>query len=308
MIPYRMKKNKKVWVAGAAGQLGTAIQELACKEFPWLEILPTTRADMDYTNIEEITTYLNSHRPDIMVNCIAYTNVDGAEKEFEIAKEANATIPAMISYVLDQENLPLIHISTDHIFGGDGRHKGTPFSEDSTPSPANAYALTKYLGEYALTMFEPPLYILRTSWLYGPESWQNKSFYKSIRRKALDGGPLKVVTDEVSTPTSVFTLARVILNIASIYGTEEEIPMGIYNVCDKGKASRHTFAKEIVSLDSKTAQLEVGKCLQADLNLPARRPQYSKLDTKKIEQYFPHLIRPWQEALQEIYNYDNPKK
>ena len=303
-----MKTSKKVWVAGAAGQLGTAIQEIAKKEFPWLEILPTTRTDMDYTKIEEIVTYLNSYRPEIMVNCIAYTNVDGAETEYEAAKESNATIPAMISYVLDQENLPLIHVSTDHIFGGDGRQVGTPFSEESTPSPANAYALTKYLGEYALTMFEPPLYILRTSWLYGPESWRNKSFYKSIRCKALEGGLLKVVTDEVSAPTSVFTLARVILTIASHYGSEKELPMGIYNVCDKGEASRHTFAKAIVALDPQTAKIKVEKCRQADLKLPARRPQYSKLATQKIEQYLPKLIRPWQDALKEIYHYDNPKQ
>lgn len=303
-----MKTNKKVWVAGASGQLGTAIQELVLKEFPWLEILPTSRGDMDYTNIEDITAYLNSHRPDIMVNCIAYTNVDDAESEYEVAKEANATIPAVISYVLDQENLPLIHISTDHIFGGDGRHIGVPFSEESTPSPANAYALTKYLGEYALTMFEPPLYILRTSWLYGPESWRNKSFYKSIRRKALEGGPLRVVTDEVSVPTSVFTLARVILFIASHYGSEGELPIGIYNVCDRGEASRYTFAKEIIALDPRTRELRVEKCRQADLKLPARRPEYSKLATDKIEQYFPQLIRPWQEALREIFYYDNPRQ
>lgn len=302
------RSSKRVWVAGASGLLGTAIQEIAKKEFPWLDILPTTRTDMDYTNIEEIVAHLNSHRPEIMVNCIAYTNVDGAESEYEVAKEVNATIPAMISYVLDQENLPLIHISTDYIFGGDGRRVGTPFSEESAPSPANAYALTKYLGEYALTMFEPPLYILRSSWLYGPESWQHKSFYKSIRHKAAEGEPLKVVTDEVSAPTSVFTLARVILSIATLYGSDKELPMGIYNVCDKGEASRHTFAKAIVALDPQTARQKVGKCRQSDLNLPARRPQYSKLATQKIEQYLPQLIRPWQEALREIYHYDNPKQ
>lgn len=307
-----MTRSKKVWVAGAAGQLGTAIQSIAKGEFPWLEILPTTRADMDYTSPVEIAAFFRENRPDIAVNCIAYTNVDGAEKEYEIAKVANATIPATISSMLAQEHLPLIHVSTDHVFGGDKRQVGTPFTEEGTPSPANAYALSKYLGEYATGLFEVPLYLLRTAWLYGPESWKNKSFYKSIRRKALEegvhGGTLRVVTDEISTPTSVFTLARVILSIATLYGSEEELPVGVYHVCDKGEASRHAFAEAIVALDPRTAHLKVEECLQEDLSLPARRPQYSKLETKKIEHYFPTLIRPWQEALREIYHYDNPKQ
>lgn len=294
---------KKVWLTGANGLLGTAIKEIASKEYPHLTLLPTTREMLDYADGEDVYSFIEEEQPDLMVNCIAFTNVDGAESQYQEALHANASIPFALATSLGK--VPLIHVSTDHIFGGNGDLRREPYRESDAPMPANRYALSKLIGEQGLRWHKANSYILRTAWLYGPESWPNKSFYKSIRRNALQGNPLKVVTDEVSTPTSIFTLARVILSIADAWGGEGQLPYGTYHVTDLGEASRHTFAEAIVALSPETRKMSVARCLQSDLSLPAHRPHYSKLATTKIEGYLPHLMRDWRETLQEIHNYDN---
>lgn len=302
------RSKKKVWVAGASGQLGTAILHIAQQEYPDIEVIATARGDLDYADSEAVGDFLFQHRPTAMVNCIAYTDVDEAETDFDTAKDANATIPSMLAYALDIESIPMIHIGTDHIFGGNASTRTQPYDEACTPCPANAYAQSKYLGEYGMTLFGPPYYILRTSWLYSPESWGFKSFYRSVLKWARESNTLRVVTDEVSAPTSAFTLARVILSIVMRYGSDKALPTGVYHVTDKGQASRYDLAKEIMLLDPTTSGIEITECVQSDFSLPAHRPQYSKLATDKVEQFLPHLIRPWEEALQEIYQYDYTKQ
>lgn len=293
-------RSKRVWLTGAKGLLGTAIQEVARKHYPELEILPTTRETLNYASEEEIADFVAKNQPDIVVNCIAFTNVDAAESQYDEALLANTSIPLALANALG--TIPLIHISTDHIFGGDRTPRKEPYKEEDIPMPANRYALTKLFGEYAVHYHKQNAYILRTSWLYGPAKWQHKSFYKSILSNAQAGKPLRVVTDEVSTPTSVFTLAEVILEIAS--EKQGQLPFGIYHVADVGPASRHTLASKIVELLPPDTLVTVGKCTQADWALPAFRPHFSALSTEKIAHFYPTLIRPWQERLQEIYNYD----
>lgn len=293
-------RSKRVWLTGAKGLLGTAIQEVARKHYPELEILPTTRETLNYSSEEEIADFVAKNQPDIVVNCIAFTNVDAAESQYSEALLANTSIPLALANALG--TIPLIHISTDHIFGGDRTPRKEPYREEDIPMPANRYALTKLIGEYAVHYHKQNAYILRTSWLYGPAKWPHKSFYKSILSNAQAGKPLRVVTDEVSTPTSVFTLAEVILEIAS--EKQGQLPFGIYHVADVGPASRHTFASKIVELLPPDTLVTVGKCTQADWALPAFRPHFSALSTEKITHFYPTLIRPWQERLQEIYNYD----
>ncbi|MDO5016862.1 MAG: NAD(P)-dependent oxidoreductase [Porphyromonas sp.] len=297
-------KRKRVWLTGANGQLGTAIQRTAPTEAPELQIIGTTRKEVDLSSPAEVARFAETHRIDVVVNCVAYTNVDAAERQSADAVYANVAIPHILGSIAQAKGLPLIHVSTDHIFGKGATDRSLPYTEEETPDPANTYGLTKYLGEYALQSVTSALYILRTSWLYSPVSWGHKSFYKSILGKALEGGSLRVVTDEVSAPTSAITLAQVILRIAVDSGTEAAPPYGVYHITDLGEASRHTFAKAIAALHPVTAERTVAECLQSDLQLPAPRPRYSKLDTAKIAQYYPQLFRPWQERLQEVYQYD----
>lgn len=293
-------KSKRVWLTGAHGLLGTAIQEVARKHYPELEILPTTRETLNYSSEEEVAQFVTNQQPDIVVNCIAFTNVDMAESQYSEALLANTSIPLALANTLGK--IPLIHISTDHIFGGDRTPRKECYKEEDIPMPSNRYALTKLIGEYAVQYHKRNAYILRTSWLYGPAKWQHKSFYKSILSNAQAGKALRVVTDEVSTPTSVFTLAEVILEIAS--QRHGHLPFGTYHVADIGQVSRHTFASKIVELLPPKTLVTVGKCTQADWALPAFRPHFSALSTEKIAHFYPTLIRPWEERLQEIYNYD----
>lgn len=300
--------SKKVWITGANGQLAHSITEVAKREAPFLSFLASTRDTLRHDDPKALEQFIATHRPDFLVNCIAYTQVDIAETHYHEATLSNSTIPFHLANAVAKAGIPMIHIGTDHIFGGNGATRQYPYSEEDTPSPANAYALTKLLGEAALQLTTATYYTLRTSWLYAPAVWGHANFYSSIRAKATKGQPLSVVTDEVSAPTSALTLARVILQIIKDFGTPQALPTGTYHVTDMGEASRYDFAQAILALSPDTAHIEIKKIAQQHLALPAHRPQYSKLSTEHIQQYYPTLIRPWKEALQEIYQYDNQSR
>lgn len=298
------KGIRNIWIAGAAGQLGTAVRDQFGRDARF-NIFTTERGDIDWKDERTVLGIAEALEPAFLINCIAYTDVDGAETHQAEAMEANYKLVQEMAFANLEHTLPIIHISTDHVFGGFGKIHQQPFTEEDFPAPANYYGLTKYLGEFWLHDFDPQTYILRTSWLYGPQDWAKKNFYKSIHQAGLKGGPLRVVEDEVGSPTSTFTLARVIYQIVLDYETPQQLPFGIYHVADEGEVSRYDFAREILSLDPRTKDVEITPCKQADLNLPAPRPYYSALSTHKIQNYYPHLIRPWQKALKEVYDFDN---
>lgn len=299
------KVMKKVWLTGANGQLGTTIQKLG-KEWD-IEFILTTHQDLDLTSTDAVAQFYQQHKPDFLINTVAFTNVDAAENQPEAAKEINTDIALNLARLAECFGMVFIHIGTDHIFGGFGNKRTDAYREEDQPIPANVYGLTKYLADFALQSQSSDLkyYILRTSWLYAPQDWARKNFYKSILQAGLRGDSLRVVEDEVGTPTSTLTLARVILSIIEDYGTDKQLPLGTYHIADKGEVSRYDFAREILKLNPRTQAVEINPCLQSDLDLPAKRPHYSALDTTKIQEYYPELIRPWHEALREVYDIDN---
>lgn len=293
-----MSKPLRIWLTGSTGQLGTALLRLfpSGKTHTWLT---TTRAEVDLNHFDVVTSYLADTQPDLIVNAAAYTAVDQAERERDMAHRLNAELPGLLG---KSANCPLIHISTDYVFGGsDNERSGTPYRETEPPHPANWYGETKAEGEKRLLSTSSDSYILRTSWLYGPTTW-GKSFYKSIRTNALAGKTLRIVDDEIGTPTSTLTLSRVIMSLISTYGTPQQVPYGIYHVSDLGECSRYRFAQAIVALDPKTKETPSSPCKQDDLGLPAHRPHYSALDSSKIARYFPQHFQPWEKALQEVYD------
>lgn len=295
-----MNSPLRIWLTGATGQLGTALQRLfpSSSSHIWLT---KSRAELDLTELDKVALFIENENPDLIINAAAYTAVDRAESEQEIAFRLNAELPELLA----KSGKPLVHISTDHVFGSKAYPTATrPYREADALQPVNYYGKTKAEGEARIRQQATEYYIFRTSWLYGPMAW-GASFYKSIRTNALEGSPIQVVTDEVGTPTSTFTLARLLMATIQKLSTTAPLPFGTYHASDLGETSRFLFAQEILALDPQTAKLPCRPCLQKDRPSPALRPHYSALDTQLLQSYFPSLFKPWKQALREIYQLEN---
>lgn len=299
---------RKVWLTGARGQLGQALLHLypSLKELgaEWIE----GYGRVDISNDRELKSFLQHEQPDIIINAAAFTNVDRAGAELLQSYRTNAeAVRTMARYCVERKRL-LLQVSTDYLFGGAGV---APFSEEQPPYPINIYGATKALGEAYIeeemhsTTAEHRYYILRTAWLYGPSRF-GQNFYTTIRHKALQGEALRVVQDEIGSPTSTLTLARIIFAFLEAYcNSDHPLPYGTYHAVDAGTTSRYEWAKAIVALDPKTASIAITPILSKELPpRPAERPHNTSLCNDKLKQILPHLIRPWQEALQEVYYLD----
>ena len=293
--------KKRVWLPGAGGQLGNALTR-HFGDHPEIKWIPTTRDQLNLNYEEDIRKFFALYRPDVVVNAAAFTHVDGAEVNHSDALQLNAKVPAILAELCADSGSVLIQISTDHIFGGDLSKSGEEaYSETDNPSPANYYGETKLQGEETIRETMERYYILRTAWLYSP---YGHNFYKSIRRKALEGVPFRVVTDEIGSPSSAITLAETVVDFILRLGTEQEIPYGIYNCVNRGSVSRYEFARAILDLDPDTRELEILSCLQEDLQSAADRPKFASLSMHKMERYAPEVVKDWREALQEVYDTD----
>lgn len=298
-----MAKLKKVLLLGANGQLGTALQKLYPNpEIYGFEWLPSTRKDCDLIDNNKLAKYLEKVSPDIIVNAAAYTNVDGAENDQEICNLVNFSVPSTIQLYCDIMERHLIHISTDFVFGGTPK---ASFVETDEHAPLNVYGFTKSKADKTLMENgKEYVYILRTSWLYGPRAW-GKSFYKSIMDRAEAGGALKVVTDEVGSPTSTISLSRVIFRIITDLISGNPLPCGTYHCADEGSVSRFDFAKAIIELDSQTKEVPISEITSDELPPRAAvRPKNSTLNCDKLKYHYPDLVRPWEEGLKTVYSID----
>lgn len=297
-----MKKLKKVLLTGANGQLGTALQKLyphpELQGFKWL---PITRKDLDLSKFDDLQGYLKKVAPDLIVNAAAFTNVDAAEDADE-AFMINRMLPSILCLYCYDHDKHLIHISTDYVFGGKAK---SSFVETDEHNPLNYYGTSKsQVDKVLMKNGEGYVHILRTSWLYGPRAW-GKSFYKSIRDKALLGDPLKVVEDEVGSPTSTISLSKVIYRIIVEHFKGTPLPWGTYHCADEGSVSRYEFAKAIVALDPHTKEVPITPITSDELPpRAAARPKNSTLDCSKLKSYFPELVRPWKEGLNIVYSMD----
>lgn len=263
----------KILVTGANGMLG---QDLC----PILEdvgafVIETDIDTLDITKPEDVNNILTETRPDMVIHCAAYTNVDRAEEDFETAKLINVTGTENVAKVCGKLDIPLIYISTDYVFDGT---KKAPYTPDDTPNPINNYGLTKLQGEEAVKKYCEKYYIARTSWLYGH---YGKNFVETMISKAAQ--PLKVVEDQIGCPTWTVELANGILRLL-------QKPYGTYHVCGSGSTSWYGFAQEIFKQSGLDVNLE--PCRTEDFPRPAKRPEYSVMANDK-------LCRNWQAALQD---------
>ena len=256
----------KILVTGANGMLG---QDLC----PILEdygafVIETDKDTLDFTDFSMTEKVLKDIRPDLVIHCGAYTNVDKAEEDIETARSVNSVGTENIAKICGQLGIIPVYISTDYVFDGS---KNTPYTPQDEPNPVNNYGLTKLEGENAVKKYCEKYYIARTSWLYGHHG---KNF---------------VVDDQIGCPTWTVELANGIVKLLSK-------PCGIYHVCGSDYTSWYGFAKEIFRLENKDVNLI--PCKTEEFPRPAKRPAYSVMENN-------NLCRNWREALKDYLDLRN---
>ena len=274
----------KIIVIGASGQLGNCLQWVAKeKNIDNIYFLPSTIANiLDPAGLQAIFA---QYQPQYCINCAAYTAVDKAEDEIEIARQGNREGVANLSQVCGTYNTTLIHISTDFVFSG---KEYLPLSENHTPAPVNIYGLTKLEGEQAIPAYLPNYFILRTSWLY---SEFGNNFVKTMLRFGKERDELRVIWDQVGTPTYAIDLAACILHLIQTQNQQ----YGIYHYSNEGVASWYDFALAIFDLSQTTVKVILVRT--AEYVTKATRPAYSVMDKAKIKSNLQIEIPYWRDSL-----------
>jgi dTDP-4-dehydrorhamnose reductase len=275
----------KYAVLGAAGQLGRDL-------LPRLpgEAVPLTRADADLTDPASLRAALERVRPDVVVNCAAYNFVDRAESEPEAAFRVNAWAVRDLAGVCRDLGCLLVHFSTDYVFGLDDSRR-TPYLETDAPGPVSAYGLSKLVGEYLVRALCPRHLLIRTCGLYGVWGVGGKggNFVETMLRLAGEGRPLRVVADQVCTPSYAADVA------AGAAALIESGRTGLYHLTSGGSCSWHEFADAIFTLAGVRADLT--PITSREYGAAARRPAYSVLDGGAAARAGAGPLRPWREAL-----------
>ncbi len=277
-----------ILVTGGQGQLGTALQELAGEyglyHFTFIDI-----RELDLTDNVSIARFMNNNRFDGIINCAAYTAVDRAESEPQLASILNSGVPQQLAGIARQKGQWMIHISTDYVFDGQNHR---PYVESDPTNPDSEYGRTKLEGEKAVISSGVHGLILRTSWLY---SGSGTNFAKTIFTKGREKGELKVVQDQIGTPTYARDMARMILDIIPEMKLLEKPEL--YHFSNEGVASWYDFAKAVVEFGEITCKIHPVET--KDYPTPAVRPFYSVLSKSKIRDRFGIVIPFWRDSLKE---------
>ena len=265
----------KVLVTGADGMLGQDLCSILEDED--FDVVETDIDNLDVTDLKQVEKVLTAEKPDYVVHCAAYTNVDKAEEDKETAFKLNADATKNIVEVCKKIDATLIYISTDYVFDGE---KGSKYLPDDKTNPINVYGESKLKGEEYVKKYDKS-YIVRTSWLYGHHG---KNFVETMITLK-DKEELKVVDDQIGCPTWTVELANGIVDILL-----EEAPYGTYHVCGSGTTSWYGFAKKIFELCGYKVNLK--PCKTEEFPRPAKRPKYSAMENDKI-------CRNWELSLKE---------
>jgi len=282
----------KILVIGANGQLGWELMREG--DTPAVEMVGTARTQLDITNPDQVKRTIYGIEPDVVINGAAYTNVDGAELARPEAFAVNRDGPGHIAGVCRSAQVPLIHFSTDFVF--DGRST-TPYTESDPVSPISVYGKSKAEGEVAVRQNLAAHVIVRTAWLYGVHG---HNFLKTMLRLGDEKQVLRVVADQYGSPTAAADLAGVVMAIARRLADGKPVDWGTYHYCGQGVTTWHEFAEMIFEYagryhDFGLARIEpIGS---ADYGAAARRPGYSSLDCRRIQEALGMPTRPWRESL-----------
>lgn len=273
-----------VLVTGANGQLGKELQQLEAN-WPAFKFLFLSREDLPIHHFELVRNFFKGCKPAVLINCAAYTAVDKAEQERDLAYQINAEAVGVLAAVCAANECRFIHVSTDYVFDGTAT---CPYKEEDLTAPQSVYGQTKLEGERQALLVNPNAVIIRTSWVY---SSFGKNFVKTIIRLLQDKPQISVVQDQLGSPTYAADLANAILQVAS---SNTWIP-GIYNYSNTGIISWFQFAIEIGKLSGLTTPIK--GISTAEYPTPAKRPAWSVLDTTKIVATYGVIIKDWKESL-----------
>jgi dTDP-4-dehydrorhamnose reductase len=282
----------KLLLLGNTGQLGWELQRTLQ---PLGVVVALDYPEINMADASNIRKTLQEHRPDVIINATAYTAVDKAESEPELAEAINATGPGVLAEEARKLKAVLVHYSTDYVFDG---KKGAPYIETDLPNPLNVYGLSKLHGEQAIQQVGGAYLILRTSWVY---SLRQGGFVNKVLEWARRQEPLRMVTDQVSNPTWCRMLAEItaqVLARGEDYACESA---GLYHLAGSGFASRFEWAKLILELDPKKSEQRVREILPAltsDFPTPAQRPLFSALDCSRFLAAFGLKLPHWKSAMQ----------
>lgn len=278
----------KILVTGSNGQLGNELRVISQdskSEYEFADI-----AELDITDLSAVEKYIASSKPDILVNCAAYTDVNRAESDYNKAELINAVAPGILAEVCNKFNVKLIHVSTDYVFDGSAN---IPYNEESAVNPVSAYGKTKLAGEENIIKNTENFIIIRTCWLY---SSFGKNFVKTMKSLGETKDEISVVFDQTGTPTYAADLAEAIEKICYLTREDEKnFVCGIYQYSDEGVCSWYDFAIEIMNvfgLKCKVKPIET-----SEYPAPAARPAYSVLNKKKIRDTFKLTIPYWRDSL-----------
>lgn len=296
MDDAKKRKHMNILVTGANGQLGHEMQLVAqCSDGQLAmagkhRFIFTDVADgyekLDITSLDAVRNMVKAYDVDIIVNCAAYTNVDKAESDETTADLLNNTAAGNLAKAIAEVNGTLIHISTDYVFQGD---RNIPCKEDWDTCPLGVYGKTKLAGEKSILATGCKSIIIRTAWLYS--QW-GKNFVKTMRQLTATRDALKVVFDQVGTPTFAGDLARA---IAHIIATGQMDKTGVYHFSNEGVCSWYDFAKMICELSGNTCDIQ--PCYSDEFPSPVERPHFSVLDKTKIKSTFGMTVPYWTDSL-----------
>ena len=262
----------KILVTGGNGQLGSELHKISISyNFEWLF---TDRQSFDISDLDNIDIYLDKCKPNIIINCAAYTSVDSAEDDFENANIINHKAVNLITKWSNKNNCKLIHISTDYVYDGKSL---TPVKEDMQANPVNNYGKTKLFGDIACLKNNSSSIIIRTCWLY---SSFGKNFVTNMINLMKSKSELKIINDQVGSPTYAGDLAKTILDLI----THKNWIPGIYHYTNFGKISWFDFANDIKSIYG--FNTVINSMSSQEYSIKTKRPKYSLLDNSKIKNTF----------------------
>lgn len=282
-----------ILVTGANGQLGNEMQLVSKQSDD--HYLFTDVAEgytkLDITNLEEIRRMVKENHIEVIVNCAAYTNVDKAETDYGTADLLNNTAAGNLAEAMKEVNGTLVHVSTDYVFQGD---RNVPCKEDWETNPLGVYGKTKLAGERSIEATGCHAIIIRTAWLYSPFG---KNFVKTMQNLTATKETLKVVFDQVGTPTYAGDLAAAIFHIIE---TRQLQKTGVYHFSNEGVCSWYDFAKLICELSGNTCDIQ--PCYSEEFPSPVKRPHFSVLDKSKIKRTFGVKVPYWTDSLRVCIN------
>lgn len=293
-----MSTGKLLAIIGSKGMLAGKVWEQA--RLAGYNVAPFDLPEFDVTDRDQILAEIVRIRPGVIVNCAAYTNVDGAETEEELATRVNGSGPGYLAEAARDVDAVLVHISTDYVFDGG---KESPYLESDAVGPVSAYGRSKLAGERAIIESGLEKYfIIRTSWLYGPGG---KNFVETIIRLAREREELRIVADQVGTPTYTGDLAEAMFRLLALANHGSRItdhdPYGLYHFSNSGQCTWYEFACEIVDqVKGRGEQLKVKRVdpiRTEEYPLPAHRPAYSVFSRGKYKKATGAEIPGWQEGL-----------